>query len=157
YTERGENGVIVTFWIQERPYIREVRYDGLKSLTQSEIVDRLRDKKTALIQQTPYDATKAQRATGLIQALLSEKGRQDAKVQVSTENVPVNDVIVTFKIDEGPKLHIQKIQFEGNTVFSQRQIKSAMRLVKERNPITMILGQDTYNEVKLGDDITRIR
>jgi outer membrane protein insertion porin family len=157
YAERGENGVIVTFWIQERPYIREVRYEGLKSLTQSEIVDRLRDKKSALIQQTPYDPTKVQHATSLIQVLLTEKGRQDAKVSVSTENVPVNDVIVTFKIDEGPKIHVQKIEFEGNTVFSQRQIRGAMRLVKERNPITMILGQDTYNEVKLGDDITRIR
>src|SRR6266446_5726064 len=48
YTDQGEKGVIVNFWIQERPYIRQVVYQGLKSLTQSDIVDKLREKKASL-------------------------------------------------------------------------------------------------------------
>src|SRR5262249_27382790 len=99
YTEKGSRGVIVTFWIQERPYIRQVEYHGLKSVTQSEVVDKLRDKKVSLNQQTPYDENKVQQASKLIKALLAEKGRPDATVDVSTEAVPTNDVIVTFNIN----------------------------------------------------------
>src|SRR5437867_7423433 len=154
YTEDGEKGVIVTFWVQERPYIRKVEYQGLKSLTQSDIVDKLREKKAALSQQTPYDETKAQRASLLIKSLLAEKGHQDAKVEVSTEIVPVNDVIVTFNIEEGPKVRVQKIEFEGNKVFTQGKIKSTMKLVKEAGPITVFNSKDTYHEGKMGYDLT---
>jgi outer membrane protein insertion porin family len=157
YTQNGTKGVIVTFWIQERPYIRQIEYHGLKSVTQSEIVDKLRDKKVSLNQQTPYDEHRVRQAATLIKALLAEKGRTDAKVVVSTETTPTNDIIVTFNIDEGPKIRIQKIEFEGNTVFSQGQLRGAMKLVKEASPMTVFTGADKYHEGKLADDLTRIR
>src|SRR5258705_6236910 len=35
HSEPGEKGVVVTYVVQERPYIRRVAYMGMKSLTQS--------------------------------------------------------------------------------------------------------------------------
>src|SRR5262249_34867026 len=52
---------------------------------------------------------------------------------------------------------IEKIKFEGNTVFSERQIKRAMKLIKETSPLTLFTGKDTYYDLKLADDVTRIR
>ena len=156
-SEDSEKGAIVTFVITERPYIRKVEFMGLKTLTQSDITDKLREKKAALSQQTPYDETKAQRAAQMIKSMLAEKGHQDAKVVVTKDVVPVNDVIVTFNIEEGPKIRIQKISIEGNKVFSDTKVKNAMKLVKEAGPITVFNGKDTYHEGKLQDDLTRIR
>ena len=56
----------------------------------------------------------------IIKALLAEKGRQKAEVEVTTEKVPPNSVLVTFNVTEGPKIKIDKIDFEGNKVFYGR-------------------------------------
>ena len=55
--------------------------------------------------------------------MLAEKGHQEAKVEFTPEDVPPNSVKLTFKIDEGPAIKIQKIKIEGNHVFSERQLK----------------------------------
>src|SRR5439155_1196218 len=63
----------------------------------------------------------------------------------------------TFKVNEGPKVRIQKINIEGNKVFSDGEIKTAMKLIKETGPLTVFNSKDTYFDLKLADDITRIR
>jgi outer membrane protein insertion porin family len=89
--------------------------------------------------------------------MLAEKGHQDAKIETTTEDVPPNAVAVTFKVDEGPKVRIQQIKFEGNKVFTDSQLKGAMKLIKEAGPLTVFNSKDTYFDLKLADDITRIR
>src|SRR6185295_17860088 len=86
-----------------------------------------------------------------------EKGRQDATVEATTEVIPPNAIGVTFNIDEGPKIKIEKIDIQGNTVFSDRKVKRSMKLIKEVSPITAFTSKDTYYDLKLADDITRIR
>ena len=60
-------------------------------------------------------------------------------------------------MNEGPAVRIEKIVVEGNKVFSAREIKRAMKLVKEVSPLTAFTGKDTYYDLKLADDMTRIR
>jgi outer membrane protein insertion porin family len=60
-------------------------------------------------------------------------------------------------VDEGPKIKIEDIVIEGNKAFSERKIKSAMKLIKEAGPLTAFTSKDTYHELKLADDLTRIR
>ena len=64
---------------------------------------------------------------------------------------------VTFNINEGPKVRIEKINIEGNKVFTDRKVKRSMKLIKEVSPISAFTGKDTYHDLKLADDITRIR
>jgi outer membrane protein insertion porin family len=155
--EEGKTGRIIIFWVKEKRAIRSVNYEGLKSLTSSEIVDKLKEKNTSISPETPYDPRKIKKAEAIIKSILSEKGHEDARVSATVEDVPTNAVVVTFKVDEGPKVRVEKITIQGNKVFSAGEIKSAMKLVKEANPINSILGRDTYFDLKLADDITRIR
>src|SRR2546430_244087 len=89
--------------------------------------------------------------------MLAEKGHQDATVEATTESIPPNSIALTFKVDEGPKVRIEKINIEGNKVFSDRQVKKAMKLIKEAGPLTAFTSKDTYYDLKLADDLTRIR
>ena len=59
--------------------------------------------------------------------MLAEKGHQDATVEATTEDIPPSAIAVTFKVDEGPKIRIQKINIEGNKVFKDGEIKKAMK------------------------------
>ena len=137
--------------------IRSVKYEGLTSITNSEILEKLREKKMSLSQESPYDPTRIKRAEAIIRALLAEKGHQDVSVETITESIPPNRVNVTFKVDEGPKVRVEDITIEGNDVFTDRTIKRAMKLIKEASPLTVFSGKDPYHDLKLADDITRIR
>jgi outer membrane protein insertion porin family len=155
--EEGKTGKIIRFWVKEKKTIRSVKYEGLNSITNSEVLEKLRDKKATISQESVYDPSKIKKAETVIKMMLAEKGHQDATIETSTEDVPPNSVSVTFKVNEGPKIRIQKINIEGNKVFSGNQLKKSMKLIKETGPISSLSGKDSYFDLKLADDITRIR
>ena len=74
-------------------------------------------------------------------------------MEVATERVPPNSVLVTFNVTEGPKIKIDKIDFEGNKVFTDGELKKAMKLVKEAGALTGFTGKDAYHEGKLAYDL----
>jgi outer membrane protein insertion porin family len=157
YAEDGKTGVIVIFDVKEKPTVRSIEYKGNKSFTRSEILEKLREKKVGLSQESTYDPSRIKRAEAVIKEMLAEKGHQNATVDVSTEQIPPNAVNITFNIAEGPKIKIEKINIEGNNVFSDGKIKHAMKLIKEAGPISTLTGKDSYYDLKLADDVTRIR
>ena len=150
-------GIAVIFVVKERPLIRGVDFVGTNSITKSEILDKLKEKKLSVGQESPYEPGKIKQVESVIKSMLAEKGHQDATVETMTEDIPPNAVKLTFKIDEGPAIRVEKIRFEGNSVFTDRQLKKAMKLIKETSPLTLFTGKDTYYDLKLADDITRIR
>ena len=156
--EPGKNGgIIVVFLVKERPMIRSIEFTGSNSLTRSDILDRLREKRIRVSQESPYDPGKTRQVETVIKAMLAEKGHQDAIVEATAEDIPPNSVKLTFNIKEGPAIKIEKINIEGNNVFSDRQLKKAMKLIKEISPLTLFTSKDTYYDLKLADDITRVR
>src|SRR5262245_42271480 len=155
--EDGKIGKIIIFWVKEKKTIRSIKYEGLNSITNSEVLDKLREKKATISQESTFDPSKIKKAETIIKMMLAEKGHQDATIEASTEDIPPNSVAVTFKVNEGPKVRIQQINIEGNKVFSDRQIKKSMKLIKETSPITVFNSKDTYFDLKLADDLTRIR
>src|SRR5207244_6859402 len=56
--DQGKTGKIIIFRVREKKLIRSVKYDGLKSVTNSEVLDKLREKKASISQESPYDPTK---------------------------------------------------------------------------------------------------
>jgi outer membrane protein insertion porin family len=149
--------VILVFNVSEKPTIRNVEYKGLSTIQVSDVLKGLSEKKATLSQGTPYDETRIQRAKMIIKALLAEKGRQKAEVEIATEKVPPNSVLVTFNVTEGPKIKIDTIDFDGNTVFTDGELKKAMKLVKEAGWLTGFTGKDAYHEGKLAYDLNNVR
>lgn len=121
------NAKIVIFHVVERPLIRRIDYRGLKSVSQSDVLDRFRDKKVGLSVESQFDPTKIIRAEVAIKDLLSEHGRQFAIVRPTYEKIPAtNAVKLVFQIEEGPKVKVGTIIFQGNTHFSDRKLVRSM-------------------------------
>src|SRR3954468_2605884 len=158
YEEAGsKGGVVIVFQVAEKKRIDKIDYIGLNTYTKSDINDKLHEKKISLGRETKYDPTVVSRAVALMKVLLAEKGHQDATVEVTKEDLTASSVALTFHINEGPKIRIQEIKITGNKAFSEKKLKSQMKLVKPSSPLTAFNGKDTYHALKLGDDITRIR
>ena len=73
--EAGRMGWIVRFVVVERRVVRSIKYDGLKSIQVSEVLDRFKERKVGLSVESQYDPNKLQRAKVVLQEYLSERGR----------------------------------------------------------------------------------
>src|SRR6202049_3747279 len=125
---RRPNGKVIVFEVKERPVIRRIRYDGIHSISESDILDRFKEKKVGLTVESQFDPTRIKKADVALKELLGEHGRQFAKVTPEYERIASsNAVILTFRIDEGPKVKVGKILFTGNHAFSDRKLIRAMR------------------------------
>lgn len=128
--EDGEQpgGKIIYFVVSERPLIRRIKYVGNKSITKSDILERFRERRVGLTVEMSYDPTRVRRAEVELQRLLSERGRNFAKVTHITRRVPPNAIVLSFVIEEGPKVKVGKISFRGNQGISDGNLVRAMKL-----------------------------
>src|SRR5260370_12644128 len=92
-----------------------------------EMVDRFRECTVGLSAGSQYDRNKIQRARNVLQEYLAERGRQFATVEPEVRQVPPSSLEVVFKVDEGPKVKVGEINFQGNDHYSPRIIKRAMK------------------------------
>jgi len=124
----GPDAKNIIFDVKERPVIRRIRYDGIHSISESDILDRFKERKVGLSVESQFDPTKIKKAEVVLRELLGEHGRQFAKVTPQYERIASsNAVILVFKIEEGPKVKVGHIKFVGNHAFSDRKLIRAMR------------------------------
>ena len=158
--EPGTTGWIIRWVVTERPVVRSIKYEGNKSITVSDILDRFKERKVGLVVEQQYDPNKVQRAKNVILELLSERGRQYAKVTDEIHRVPPSSLEIVFKVDEGPKVKVGAITIQGNTVFSQQAVIRAMKNLKPIGIPDSILLENlfarTYDSTKLEEDKSRI-
>ena len=157
----GKEGWIIRFVLVERPVIRTIKYEGNKSVTVSDILDRYKDRKVGLVVESQYDPNKIQRAKNVLLELLAERGHQYATVDAQVKRVPPSSLEITFKVDEGPKVKVGKIDIEGNNAFSDLEV---IRAMKNLHPIGIpysILFENlfakTYDPGKLDEDKSRVQ
>ena len=128
--EDGERGKIIRFIVVERRVVRTIEYEGNKSATISDILDRFKERRVGLSVESRYDPTAVQRAVVVLKELLGERGRQYAEVTPEVRQIPPSSVAVKFNIQEGPKVKVGDIRFEGNEVMTDRQVRNSMKFLK---------------------------
>jgi outer membrane protein insertion porin family len=159
--EQGASGLILRFVVTERRTIRSIDYVGIHSVTVSEILDRFKDHKVGLATDSPYDPAKIARAVVELKDFLGERGHEYAEVTPVLEQIPPATLTLKFVVDEGPKVKVGNIIFQGNKSFSGRFIVSQMKNLKPIGIPHSILFENifakTYDLTKLEDDEEHIR
>ncbi len=159
-TEPGRIGLIVRFIVTERRVIRSINYEGIHSVTVSEILDRFKERKVGLSVESQYDPNKIQRAAIVLKEFLAERGRQYATVDPQIEQLPPSSLKVTFNVNEGPKVKVGEIKISGNEAYNQRWVIDAMKNLKPYGIPHSILFENmfakTFDQDKLDEDKERI-
>jgi outer membrane protein insertion porin family len=154
----GPNHKNIIFDVKERPVIRRIRYDGTHSVSESDILDRFKERKVGLTVESQFDPTRIKKAEVVLKDLLGEHGRQFAKVTPQYERIASsNAVILVFKVEEGPKVKVGHIRFTGNHAFSDRKLIRAMRHDRPYSIPLYITDiavlTKTYDREKLNEDL----
>lgn len=153
--------VRVTFVVTERRVIRTIHYSGIHTVTESEILDRFKERKVGLVVESQYDANKIQHAANVLKEFLSERGRQYATVEPQIEQIPPSSLALSFNVNEGPKVKVGTITITGNHAFNQRWVIDGMKNLHAYGIPHSIYFEDlfpkTYDAAKLDEDGERIR
>jgi outer membrane protein insertion porin family len=161
-TEKGDQGGIIVRWIlTEKRMIRNITYPGLKSASVSDVLDRLKERKVGMVQESMYDPNVINHAAIVIKELLGERGHQFATVTPELHQIPPSSMEVAFVVNEGPKVDVGTITIVGNKAFSRREVINAMKNLKPIGIPHSIFFEElfpkTYDAAKLEEDKERIR
>jgi outer membrane protein insertion porin family len=159
--EQTSKGWVVYVYVKEKPTIREIKYEGLNSISQSDLLDKFKERKVGISQESQFDPTRIKKAEVVIKEMESSHGHQYATVRTEVRPIPPASVGVTFVIKEGPKVKVGKIRFEGNKRVSARTLSQAMKNTHAIGiPKSIILENlfaRTFDATKLSEDAERVR
>lgn len=155
-TEPGvRGGVNVIFEVKELPIIRDLQFQGLKAVPESDVLKKFREDRVGISKEAYYNPVNAQKGIRVIRELLASKGYPNAKVTVDDEEVSATSTAVTFKVDQGNRSRIVDIEFEGNEVFKDSELRNQLVLVKQTGLLTRFKGQDILDLKKLQYDLQK--
>jgi outer membrane protein insertion porin family len=154
----GETGVDVLITIKERPILRSISYEGLKRVAKTDIQDKLATQRIRIREGEPMSLGELQRVKALIEELYGEKGYRFAQARYTVEDVgSPHEKRVIFTVDEGDRVRISEIEFEGNTVYNDVTLQWQMKNTRQSGPITRVLKKDIYDPAKLQEDLDNVR
>ena len=108
--------MILRFVVTERRVVRTIKYEGMKSVTVSEILDRFKERKVGLARSNRSTIpNKVQRAAVVLKEYLAERGRQFATVEPEIRQIPPSSLEVTFNVNEGPKVKVGHDRHSGQS------------------------------------------
>jgi outer membrane protein insertion porin family len=118
--EDTAKGKIVIFHIQEKPTIKEILITGNKeNVYDDEEIKENMGIKTGSI----FNVFKIKREINKIELMFKEKNYHNAGVTYKMEPLENNQANLEIVIEEGEKVLVQKIIFEGNQAYSDEELK----------------------------------
>ena len=157
-SEHGPEGVTLIVTIEERPVVKDVEFSGNKKFSSSQIKDKLKEAKAEVHVGAPMSLRDVARARSAIADYYSENGYRSATVDFKIEDVSKTEKKIIFNIDEGDKIKIAAIKFQGNKVFSQQTLRNTMKKTKV-NTWWRFLSEEstTYAQANYDADVENLR
>ena len=119
---KSSTDVLLVFEVVERPVIKSVNFEGNRKIRNGELREQIKIKASDV-----YVESKVLVDERIIRNYYLSKGYTTSKVSHTTE-VTDTGIIINFKIDEGANTVIKEINFSGNTIASDRTLRSKLEL-----------------------------
>lgn len=143
-------GVIVTYLVEERPYITKIEFSGVKEVEEEDL--------EAVINVTPRTIFDPRRVADGLEAarkFYTSEGYPDAEIGFEVEVDADNNAVVRYTVEEGELIRVGEIVFEGVSAFSHRELRKLMTTRTEW-AFSFLTGAGLLNEDELATDVERI-
>jgi outer membrane protein insertion porin family len=154
----GVIGTIVTYDMEERTRLRIVQYEGTRQIDRATVEERLREHGVDLRIDAWLDEGLLRRAVALLRRMMAEKGYADARITYSVTPLAGGPRLasVRFVVEEGPRIRIRSVRFDGNTAFSDRALRRRIEQNRPAGWLGWIMGGGVYLEAAYEEDAARI-
>jgi len=143
-----ENHIVLAWRIEEQPYVARIEFRGLENVRSSAVLDSAKLKAGG-----PLRPGRVAAAEAAVRDLLANKGIQLRSISHRLEKVPVSktdDQILIFDVEEGQRVAIADVDFEGNTIFDDDKLKAQLATKSEG---FLWFRTGTYDEDRLREDL----
>jgi outer membrane protein insertion porin family len=144
--DKGRKGLIITFQVKEKPTIRDIRMKGNVHFEDSEIKENLTLSTGAIL-----NIFKVRSNLEQIEAMYKEKNYHQISVDYKVLPRKNNQADLEFIVDEGPKVYVTRIIFEGNKSFTDKKLKKQIQ-TSEKNFFFWITSAGDLDRTKLDQD-----
>lgn len=144
----GLDGAVFYVVVSELPVLEEVRYEGDKKLGESDFRSRI-----DLVEGRVFSPGAVETSRLEILAVYREKGYLLASVAAREEiDESTGNPVVIFEIDEGSKVEVRYIAFEGNEKVSDKRLRKRFPVKEDRWWRSGDFDEDEY---RTGFDVLR--
>lgn len=146
-----DGGVVLTYVVQVRPRITEIRFEGNKKLSDSKLKKKLTFKVG-----DPLDEQKIFTVVQDIKSLYEKEGLADTRVKyiLNIEELTGHGTVI-FHIDESPKVKIKDVEFFGANSFKQKELRKQLKL-KRRWAFSWLTGSGYFVQDDYDGDADRL-
>ncbi|WP_421918217.1 outer membrane protein assembly factor BamA [Marinifilum sp.] len=143
--------IYLNIFLQERPRLSEVNYNGTSKSETSKLEERLNLRKGNTVTDNVITTIKT-----IVGNYFKEKGFYNVDVNVLQRDDPnqENSVILDINMDRNNKIKIKNIFIEGNGALSDNKVKKAIKSSKEKRFKNFLKSskyiEEKWNEDKLG-------
>ena len=125
---QGEN-IFFDIVVVERPRLTRVDIIGLSNSQTKDIKERVNESSGKIVNENLLRTTK-----NTIERYLGEKGYFYPEITMTQvqDSVEANNQILMVEVDRNSKVKVNNINFEGNSVFSDKKLAKFMKKVKAR-------------------------
>ncbi|MDR0551610.1 MAG: outer membrane protein assembly factor BamA, partial [Spirochaetaceae bacterium] len=138
-SDLANSEVLVRFTVRERPVLTRIVFSGNAGLRRSELLDTISLKVNDVL-----NTLKIRLDEDALEQKYLEKGYTEAKIRSETQTNKDGSVTLTFVIDEGEKVIVEAVNFEGNNVFTTRKLRGVLSLKPKG-----IIKDGAFQEAKL--------
>lgn len=150
FWEPNENKLLVV--VQTKGKVKEVFIEGASQIKPSKLRKKIATKPGNELTESDVEADRQK-----ILSLYQEKGYKDTEVKTEIKtNDKTGESAVTFVISEAGKTVIRRINFEGNTLFSAKQLRKVIKT--RRHTIFSFLDKSgRVDKDQISQDIDALR
>ena len=150
-TKNGLNGVILAFFVEEKPSIRNITISGEDEMSKEDILEKL-----DLKDQRFLDPKKIKSGVEDLRREYQNKGLFGTKVDYQINQAPNNEVDLVLNIDEGVEKRIKQIVFEGNQQLNSSNLSGQIETGRYKWWSSWITGSGVAKEGQLDNDKKRL-
>lgn len=146
-TEQSPKGTVLIYTVQEKPVVRDIRFEGNKELSTDKLTKDALDLRKGAI----FSTQEMNKSVAKIKKLYQDEGYYLAEVTPAVQKRSPSEVSVTFRVVEGEKILIDTIRFDGNKAFSTRTLRGLME-TKEKWFLSWLTNAGAYKDEVLRND-----
>ncbi|TSA00033.1 MAG: outer membrane protein assembly factor BamA [Deltaproteobacteria bacterium] len=149
-TEEVPGGYRLTVIVAEKPIVGAVLIEGNKDVDATDLRAALTFKERSL-----YQEEKVKESTSKLKEVCQNKGFIDAIVEASVSEGSDGALRVTFRVNEGPKLKIERIVITGNQYHTSKAILKEMD-TSEKGLFSFLTDSGAFKKDVLENDVRKI-
>ena len=153
--EPGKVQVIVR--VRERPIVKEWKFTGNKKLSTTTLREKLDAAGVTLRRNVPLRMSEVNRARQALTEAYAADGYASAVIVPEISEESGQQRIVTFRIDEGGKVRIGSIEFEGNEQFGDWRLRRALKKTKRKSLLRPFGKKLIWSRESWGEDSENLK